>query len=131
MQHGDLRPIDPAECLELLAVRTVGMVAFVDDDGQQLVPVNYVVRDGDVIFRTSADSFLAQLADGHEDVAFATSHQAELDQHGWNVTVRGRTSPQDAAELVGAPPRTWAGGVRDVLVRLHPEHVSGRRVHLH
>lgn len=130
MEHGHLGRIERQECLELLSLRTVGMVAFVDDDGQQLVPVNYVVRDDDVVFRTSSDSFLSRLADGHDDVAFATTYQAELDQHGWNVTVRGSASALDADDLDGAPPRTWAGGARDVLVRIRAEHVDGRRVHL-
>lgn len=129
MHHGMVEVLSSEECERMLAEHGVGLVAFVNQDGQQLVPVNYVVRDArDVIFRTSDDSMLASLADGHVDVAFAVTEQAETDKHGWNVAVRGSTTAQDPDELIGAPPQAWAGGRRAVLVRLHAREIDGRRV---
>lgn len=120
------------ECRELLETQTVGRLAFVDASGQKLVPVNFVVHAGDIVFRTMADTVTAALADGHADVAFGVDHVDGTFQQGWNVTVTGSTSavddPETAAALAGHRPRPWAPGERDLLVRLSPRTIEGRRV---
>jgi nitroimidazol reductase NimA-like FMN-containing flavoprotein (pyridoxamine 5'-phosphate oxidase superfamily) len=124
------------ECLELIRTTTVGRLAFVDEEGQQLVPVNFVLGGGDVYFRTMAGTVVARLADGHEDVAFGVDHHDDLYQKGWNVTVTGSTSLADDPEIIeavraGARPTPWAPGERDVLIVLRPRKISGRRVRRH
>ena len=38
---GKISELPEAECRVLLSTTTVGRIAFVDDEGQQLVPVNF------------------------------------------------------------------------------------------
>lgn len=115
------------ECLDLLTSSTVGRLAFVDGDGQQMLPVNYVVVDGAIRFRTSESSTLAGLAEGHDDVVFGVDHHDDLFQTGWNVTAHGATRRAEAADGDAAP-EPWAPGEREVLVELSVARISGRKV---
>ena len=105
-----LRPLTEADCMELLSTTTVGRVAFVDNEGVQLLPLNFAVIDDEIYFRTASDSTLHQLAEGSDDVAFEIDHHEAVSPVGWNVTVKGSTSrvsdPElhDARHGVGATP---------------------------
>ncbi|MCW2831400.1 MAG: hypothetical protein JWP31_2092 [Aeromicrobium sp.] len=133
-EHRDTPPVvlSTDECLALLGTTTVGRIAFVDEGGQQLVPVNFVLHDGDLYFRTVADGLLAGLAPGHDDIAFGVDHHEDLYRNGWNVTVKGSAVEVTDAATIEAVQRTrlrpWAGGDRNLLVRVRPIEVAGRRV---
>lgn len=133
---GNISVLPEDECRELLSTTTVGQIAFVNDDGQQLVPVNFVLVDGAIYFRTLSDGFLAQLARNHDDIAFGVDHHADNYRHGWNVTVKGAASEaEDRAtiNLVLAHPRLrpWAGGIRPMVIRVSIDSIAGRRVSDH
>lgn len=126
--------LDEQECWNLLESAVVGMVAFVDADGQQLIPVNIHVIDRRLFFRIDETTSLGLLASGHEDVAVAANHADTLFGHGWNVTLRGssRSVDDDAVReaLDQSGRRTaWAGGDRNVMIEIQPRFVAGRRVH--
>lgn len=130
--HGSIAALSEDECLALLETTTIGRIAFVDDEGQQLIPVNFVTIDGDIIFRTLPDGFLSRLAKGHDDVAFGIDHN---DVYGiaWNVTVRGSARQADDATVTAqalSHPRLkpWSGGDRTLVIRVTPRSVAGRRV---
>jgi nitroimidazol reductase NimA-like FMN-containing flavoprotein (pyridoxamine 5'-phosphate oxidase superfamily) len=133
---GAFEVLTEQECRELLGTTTVGRVAFVDAEGQQLLPVNFVVRDDEVYFRTKHDSVLAQLGDGHDDVAFGVDFHDDLYQRGWNVTLVGSSArvddPAVIAELsAAARPRPWAPGERDVMIVIRARRIAGRKVRQH
>ena len=44
--------LDRAECLELLAAKTVGRIAYATESGARILPVNYILVGNSVIFRT-------------------------------------------------------------------------------
>jgi len=119
------------DCKTFLAgTTTVGRVAFRSSSGQQLLPVNFVFRRDCVYFATSPDSVLAELADGCDDIAFEVDYPDRLMQHGWSVLVKGtakQVSPTDV-DLSPRAPRPWAAGVRDILIELRPEQITGRRI---
>ncbi|MEV7398382.1 pyridoxamine 5'-phosphate oxidase family protein [Aeromicrobium sp. NPDC092404] len=128
-----LTALDDQECQALLGTTTVGHLAFVDAEGQQLIPLNFAFIDGFVYARTSHESILAGLARGHEDVAFGIEHQ-DVFRSGWNVTVRGSVDEvEDRATInvVLSHHRLdpWAGGVRPLVLRITPRSFAGRRVH--
>lgn len=57
------------DCLARLASQSVGCVAFCSADGPQIYPVNFVMDDGTIVFRTAAYGPLA--AHAHQgEVAF-------------------------------------------------------------
>ncbi len=118
-------PMD--RCVALLSeTTTVGRVAFAGPAGQELLPVNFVYRDGFIYLATQGSSALAPLADGIADVAFEVDHIDRLSQSGWSVVAKGRSERVDV--IPGRQPRPWATGVRELFVKIVPESITGRHV---
>ena len=61
--------ISPGRCTELLQTQTIGRVAWQAADGPEILPVTYTWHENSVIFRTSPDGPLSELA-RPTDVAF-------------------------------------------------------------
>jgi nitroimidazol reductase NimA-like FMN-containing flavoprotein (pyridoxamine 5'-phosphate oxidase superfamily) len=126
-----LRTLSPAECYDLLEPGGIGRVAFESTSGITILPVNFVMTGQTVIFRTAPDSLLAVYANAR--VAFETDHLDEALQEGWSVLVNGHahkiTAEREVTSLeYQANVKPWAGGTRDVYVRIVPARISGRRV---
>lgn len=120
------------ECVELLTYGSfVGRVGLVVDGRPLILPVNYMVDRGTVVFCTAAGTKLNAIVGG-ADVAFEVDEHRSLRQAGWSVLVRGRaeivTSRVDLADLRAGPLRPWAKGARANWVRIPLEEVSGRRI---
>lgn len=123
--------MSPEDCRTFLAeTTTVGRVAFRSSNGQQLLPVNFIFKRDRVYFMTSPHSVLAELAEGRDDVAFEIDYPDRMTQHGWSVLVKGSTKRVSAAyvDLWAKKPRPWAAGIRDILIELTPEEITGRRI---
>lgn len=122
----------PERCMELLAVATVGRVAFVGTRGLQVLPVSYRMIDGVVILKTSAAGTLAELADHHGEVVFEADHPSSLTRHGWSVVVRATSSVvSDEATLTSrelAALVPWSSGDHPLVLALEPHLVTGRTV---
>ncbi|MBC7631737.1 pyridoxamine 5'-phosphate oxidase family protein [Aeromicrobium sp.] len=130
---GTLTEMAEAECLELLSTTAVGRIAFVNADGQQLIPVNFIVLDGLIYFRTVYTGLLSELSRGHDDVAFGVDHYEVASRTGWNVTAKGSAREvEDRATINKVLGDThlhpWAGGVRSTVIEVRPTSVAGRRV---
>ena len=131
---GALVRLPEDECWELLGLRPVGRIAFIDADGrQQLLPVNYAVHGRCVHVRTAAETLLGALAGGHDNVALQADHVEDLYQVAWSVTATGsvgEVTDRDVVEEVlrSGRPRPWVPGERDLLLELTPQRIDGRRV---
>src|SRR6516162_3517400 len=126
-----LQTLTPAECYDLLSPGGVGRVAFTTADGPAVLPVNYAMVGHTVIFRTAPDTLLAGYLDG--PAGFEVDRLDEALSQGWSVLVTGRavrvSSEAQVRHLeqhVGVRP--WAGGARDVYVRITPRKITGRRI---
>ncbi|MCY7395276.1 MAG: pyridoxamine 5'-phosphate oxidase family protein [Nocardioides sp.] len=124
--------LTPERCLGLLAVTTVGRVAFVGAHGLEVLPVNYRVVGGLVMVRTSARGTLSELASYAGEVVFESDYHSSVTREGWSVVVRATSSAvSDPAVLEGpdlARLVPWAMGVHDLLLALRPHQVTGRRI---
>ena len=117
------------ECWELLGGRNVGRVAYSDPDGPVVIPVNYVLFEGTVMFRIAPYSRLAdRLRDGA--ASFQVDQVDEEARTGWSVLVRGHAARASNWELpeAGSRPTPWAEGRRNLHIRLSPHHISGVRL---
>jgi nitroimidazol reductase NimA-like FMN-containing flavoprotein (pyridoxamine 5'-phosphate oxidase superfamily) len=123
--------LDRQECMELLAAKSVGRLAYVVDNGARILPFNYILAEDFIIFRTVPDGEISHHAVS-AICAFEVDETDEFFQSGWSVVVVGRlelaTEEDFARMLYGKMPEPWAGGPRSMFVRLQCEHVSGRRV---
>lgn len=131
-----IEEMDPGECLRLVSPAGVGRIAYGTSGGLAIRPVNYRVIDGSFVFRTTEhgalDEDLRTGIDGAEyRVAFEIDELDPERQQGWSVLVQGpahhlteaeRDTYQDAGLV------TWAGGEREMYVRITPSRITGRRV---
>lgn len=119
------------ECRSLIARGGVGRIAFSAVSGPVVLPVNFTVINSSVVVRTSEGSLIE--AHGDERAAFEVDHVDEALCQGWSVLLQGQAhrvlQPGELrhvrASVKSAP---WAGGERDVYVRIVPDQISGRRI---
>ncbi|MBQ1088326.1 pyridoxamine 5'-phosphate oxidase family protein [Streptomyces sp. B93] len=129
--HAEFTELTERECRELLSTHGVGRIAVNTWEGPAVVPVNYAVFDGAIVYRTAPGSTPA-LAVGRR-VAFQTDHIDEAFSRGWSVLVRGdaaAVADPAVARLLDerAYSLPWAGRGRDLWVRVEPRLVTGRRI---
>ena len=130
-QHDDRRSfdvLDEVECRYLLRWEAVGRIAFVEGDDVPIVlPVNYVVIDDAIVFRTHPD-----LANGLQGrlVSFQVDRVDTYRRVGWSVLVRGHAEVVDLERLTDPPPEPWAPGDRAAAVQITPSQITGRRLEL-
>jgi transcriptional regulator with XRE-family HTH domain len=140
---GQVRPepvlenVEPAECLRLIAPGGIGRVAFNGSHGLTVLPVNYKLHEGAIVFRTShggpMDQDLRTGVEGVEiKIAFQVDRIDEAESTGWSVLVQGPAHhvPEDeVAKVAEAGVTSWAGGERHLYLRIVPYQVTGRRIH--
>lgn len=120
-----LRELDRAECFALLCLRRVGRIAVVDrDDMPFVVPVNYVLTDDTILFRTHPGTKLDALR--RRAVAFQVDSIDEEQHTGWSVLVRGVAHDASPHELAGADPESWAPPGPH-WIQIVPRTITGRR----
>lgn len=128
---GVLRVLSPDECLGLLERGGIGRVGLASAEGIIMLPVNFAVTGHAIVFRTAPDALLAVHATGA--VSFEADHTDEALREGWSVLVQGHAHKiSDEREVTRLERATslepWAGGARDVWVRITPTRISGRRI---
>lgn len=127
---GGLEPLPAEHCLDLLATRTVGRLAYVARAGvPDVAPVNYVLDGRDVLLRSGPGPKL-QAAERRDLVAFEVDDIDERSHTGWSVVLVGRArrlSPAERARL-STLPAPWAAGPRDEVVRITAVRITGRRL---
>ena len=132
-----LQELDEAECLRLISPGGVGRIAFVGSYDLTVLPVNYRLVDGAILFRTTEyglteEDLRTGIAHGEYRVAFEVDHFDDAAREGWSVLVRGTAhhldadDEQEAARLAGVEP--WPAGDRNHFIRVIPVRVTGRRI---
>lgn len=130
----DLEVLDRSTCLDLLGTLDVGRCAWVAEDGRVVVlPVNFAIEEGDIVFRSAAGAKLAAARAGQR-FSFEGDDVEPALRTGWSVLVTGRASevgdPSEATRLAQLV-HPWLRDERPNVVRLHAEQISGRRLRLH
>jgi nitroimidazol reductase NimA-like FMN-containing flavoprotein (pyridoxamine 5'-phosphate oxidase superfamily) len=115
----------------LLDSGDVGRVAVSIAAVPAILPVNYAVIDGVIVFRTAAGSKL-QAATHRAVVAFEVDEHDRDARTGWSVLVVGRSEVVHDLDLtfkvLDASLEPFAAGMRTNIVRVLPELVTGRRI---
>lgn len=119
------------QCWALLGTHGVGRVAVTTPEGPAILPVNYLVTEGQIAFRTAPDAVPAEAAG--TETAFEVDHIDDAFSQGWSVLAVGgarAVTEEDAVsklerQAYSAP---WAGGDRELWIVLTPERVTGRRI---
>jgi nitroimidazol reductase NimA-like FMN-containing flavoprotein (pyridoxamine 5'-phosphate oxidase superfamily) len=109
----------------------VGRVVLVDDRGPFALPVNFVVDQHTVLFRTDEGTKLAVASRGAR-VGFEVDGTDQATRTGWSVLVRGEatevTDPAGLARVRRLRLSPWAPGPKTRYVRILPTVLTGRRI---
>ena len=122
--------LTPTQSWELLGTTDLGRLAMCFDGAPEIFPVNYVIANGTVVFRTAA---------GLKHVSARLGHPVALEADGvdreagiaWSVVVKGMArdvSSQTELDFVRTLPlRPAHSGPKYIFVRIEPDTVTGRR----
>ncbi len=123
--------LDDATSRQLLGTVRVGRVALPDDPSPTVLPVDFVLHDDHLLFRTVEGAKL-EAAHARGAASFQADGIDPTFDTGWSVLVRGHLDELSTptAEEQAAIDRLHplVGGDRPHVVRLSIESMSGRRV---
>jgi nitroimidazol reductase NimA-like FMN-containing flavoprotein (pyridoxamine 5'-phosphate oxidase superfamily) len=132
-----LENLDEAECLRLISPGGIGRLAFIGRYGLTVLPVNYKLHDGAIVFRTAQDSPTGEdlqtgIAHAEYQVAFEIDQISPDTREGWSVLIHGpahhMSSDADRAEVAASGVAPWPRGVREHAIRITPTTITGRRL---
>jgi nitroimidazol reductase NimA-like FMN-containing flavoprotein (pyridoxamine 5'-phosphate oxidase superfamily) len=120
--------LDHEACWELLADAEIGRVAFASETDIEVFPVNFLVHERTILFRSAPGTKLALVL---ERPRAAFEADGVTPTRAWSVVVHGRAerlSADDDIEASGVLDlATFAPGEKDNFVRIVPDRVTGRR----
>jgi nitroimidazol reductase NimA-like FMN-containing flavoprotein (pyridoxamine 5'-phosphate oxidase superfamily) len=131
-----IEELDEDQCLKLVSEGGIGRIAYTGRFGPVVLPVNYELLDRAVVFRTAAHGPLDEdlrtgIANADYKVAFEIDSIDLATRRGWSVLIQGPAhhlaeDERDAADSARVQP--WAPGDREMMVRIVPSRITGRRV---
>lgn len=130
--RGHLQEMSRDECLARLATVSVGRLGVSIHALPAIIPVNFVLHDEAVVFRSVPGSKL-EAATTDAVVAFEADDHADDGTWGWSVLVQGVAEevadPTQLAALRGLHLSAWAfpAGEAHRYLRIETEIVRGRR----
>ena len=120
-----------SECWALLDRTPIGRIGVLVDSAPEIYPVNFVVDDHSIVFRTERGGKLRGL-DRSPSVCFEVDGFDEATSSGWSVLVKGRarsvTGVDEERRLLQLDLRYWGVGPKPHWVRIEPAEVTGRRI---
>jgi hypothetical protein len=129
--------LDERACLSLISGGGVGRIGYTGRFGPAVLPVNYHLHEGTIVFRTGMGSAMAEdlctgIADAEYSVAFEIDHIQPATQEGWSVLVQGAVhfvdSADELAPIAQLGVQAWPGGAKEQFIRVIPRHITGRRI---
>lgn len=124
--------LDPDTCWDLVANEEVGRLAIAVARHPDIFPVNHVVDDRSIVFRTAEGTKFSALFVDH-DVAFEVDGFDPVVGDAWSVVVKGWAAEIPTYEVpddVAFQLFSWSAAPKTRFVRITPEEISGRRFHV-
>ena len=120
--------LSSSECWAQLRRAVIGRLAVVVGGQPDIFPVNFVVDQKRIIFRTSPGEKLLALT-MRNTVAFEIDGWD--DTSAWSVLVKGKASALDTDDAIRAASHTgvkpWTPDPKNTFVQIQPSEVTGRR----
>jgi nitroimidazol reductase NimA-like FMN-containing flavoprotein (pyridoxamine 5'-phosphate oxidase superfamily) len=129
--------LDEAECRRLISPGGIGRIAFTGRYGPTVLPVNYKLHEGTIVFRTTEDSptdedLRTGIANAEYKVAFEIDDFSMTAREGWSVLIQGALhhveSEAERASVQESGVQPWASGPRDLYLQVIPSRITGRRI---
>jgi nitroimidazol reductase NimA-like FMN-containing flavoprotein (pyridoxamine 5'-phosphate oxidase superfamily) len=123
--------LSPERCWEAAATTVVGRLAVIIDGAPEIYPVNYVVDERTIVFRTGPGTKLRAAA-AAPVVTFEVDSVDEARRMGWSVVIQGRakeiTDPAELRQVSERGLEVWTPAERPVWIRITPTRVTGRGI---
>jgi nitroimidazol reductase NimA-like FMN-containing flavoprotein (pyridoxamine 5'-phosphate oxidase superfamily) len=120
--------LSESECWSLLGSAALGRLVTSVGGQPEIFPVNFVVQNRTVLFRTAEGTKLVSAAINHSVVFEADDHNVA---EGWSVIVKGTArslrTDEEIAEAEGAQLLPWIATLKLHYVRVMPTQITGRR----
>jgi nitroimidazol reductase NimA-like FMN-containing flavoprotein (pyridoxamine 5'-phosphate oxidase superfamily) len=129
--------LDEAECLRLIAPGGIGRLAFTGQFDLTVLPVNYKLHNGAILFRTAQDSTTDEdlrtgISHAEYRVAFEIDDFDVQAREGWSVLIQGPAhhldSDSERADALAAGVEAWPAGQREHFIQITPARITGRRI---
>lgn len=121
----EIQTLTRSECLLRLEHGGVGRIALAGQGAPILRPVNFALHEGRVLIRTGEGTILASANRG-DPASFEIDGLDALEHTGWSVVVVGKLAEYREDREGPAPAlRAWASGVKDRLVVIEIDELSG------
>ncbi len=121
------------ECRRLLSDAPVGRIGFVQDGSPVILPINYVLDGGLIVFRSGRGSKLDSAMMGRP-VCVEVDSWDVAEHVGWSVLAKGlaehMTDGDEVDRLDRLPVKPWSRpDLRHEWISVMIEELSGRRIH--
>ena len=109
--------LDEAECLRLISAGGVGRIGYTGRFGPIVVPVNYALHEGTIVFRTGQHSPMGEdlrtgIEHAESKVAFEIDELSPATREGWSILIQGAAHPVDSeAERASVVSRASSRGL--------------------
>ncbi|UXA18992.1 pyridoxamine 5'-phosphate oxidase family protein [Mycobacterium sp. SMC-4] len=117
-----------SQCWDLLAGVTLGRLVTSVDGNPAIFPVNFVVHNRSILFRTAQGTKLVSAAINNNVLFEADDHDAA---QGWSVIVAGTArslrDDEEIAEAERADLLPWTPTEKPHFVQIRPLSITGRR----
>ena len=131
-QSPGLEILHEPECWSLLETQTLGRLAVAVRNRPDIFPVNYVVDDETIVFRTAPGMKLAALSVSEAGVAFEVDDYDPSTGIGWSVVLWGGAHEvktlEEVVRVEELPLVPAVPGHKNRWVRIRPTTVTGRRI---
>jgi nitroimidazol reductase NimA-like FMN-containing flavoprotein (pyridoxamine 5'-phosphate oxidase superfamily) len=121
-------------CWDLLATKSTGRIGYEHEGRVLIFPVNYLVHDGAIYFRTAREGAVGA-ATPRPSMSFEIDLARPERSGGWSVLASGPATQVDDPELLKLlwgriMPEPWGAGYRELFISIKPTILTGRSVYL-
>ncbi|MDQ1289874.1 MAG: uncharacterized protein QG622_3440 [Actinomycetota bacterium] len=129
-ESGGVEVLDAQKCWELLSSVEVGRLAVAVAGDVDIFPLNFIIDDGSIIFRTAEGTKLVEVVLSGRVAFEADGYDAGLGL-AWSVVLKGRAELLDKFEDIyraqDLPLFPWNATPKERFVRIVPDKLTGRR----
>ena len=126
----EIKELGVHDCWRYLRSTSLCRIAFSEGDAVENYPVNFVPTNGTLLIRTGQGTKLASLAD-RKVVAVEADGMNQYGTIAWSVIIKGHakvvTDAEEVQDAMEAGLSPWQPGQKNVLIRITPQDISGRR----
>lgn len=128
---GPVKILSAQDCFARLSSVNFGRLVVRRSDDMDVFPLNFIVDDGFLYFRTAEGSKLFSINLNHDVLLEADEVSEDL---AWSVVVRGKAEivrgTENIAHADSLPLKPWVPTLKYNYVRIAPSEISGREFHL-